>query len=84
MRDAMLEKLESRYPIDLPAESWGRRKLFLLVMTGILGLFVLLPLAGAAYAGALDAPLAIAAAFGALVLVLLVAAVRGKTGHARK
>lgn len=80
----MLEKLRSRHPIDVPAEEWGRRRGFLVILGGIAALFVLLPLAGAAYAGAFRAPYAIAAGVGALVLVLVLGAVRGKTGHARR
>lgn len=80
----MLEKLRSRHPIDVPAENWGRRRGFLVVMGGLATLFVILPLLGALYAGALDAPYAIAAAVGALVLVLLLAGARGKPGHQRR
>lgn len=86
----MLEKLRSRHPVDLPAESWGRRTPFLAIIGGIAGLFLILPL-GLSLIAALvrdgefnvSAATAIAAGFGFLFIVLLVAGIRGKVGHDR-
>lgn len=79
----MLEKLRSRHSIDLPAEGFGRSKFLFLVWGGIAGLFIGLPLALAAYAGARLLPLAIGAAVGVLVLLWVAGAVRGKPGSRR-
>lgn len=82
----MLEKLRSRHPIDLPAEKWSWNWILLAVLGGILGLFVLLPLAGGAFALVrdLDLLLAVVIAGAALVLAITIYAIRGKPGHARR
>lgn len=80
----MIEKLRSRHPIDLPTEGFGLSRALFVIWGGIASLFVGLPLAYALKNGALDAPKALAIAFGALLIVLLVGAVRGKAGHARR
>ena len=91
----MLQKLRSRHPIDLPAEGWGRRRLFLAVLGGLAVLALLIPLALAI----LGAParaflrgdgdglrailLGVGVGMGVLLLVLLAYGVKGKSGHAR-
>lgn len=86
----MLQKLRTRHPIDLPAEGWSRRRLFLAVLGGIAVLAVLIPLllslasAGlSAVRGTTSVPLAVGVGVGLLVLVLLVAGARGKPGWDR-
>ena len=86
----MLEKLRSRHPVDVPADEWGRRKLFVVVLGGLAVLFVLVPLAvsllaGLTWGGGINrrAVIAVAAGFGFLVLVLVAGALRGKPGWER-
>lgn len=87
----MLQKLRSRHRIDLPAEGWQRRGLFLGVMGTLVVLALLIPLALAFFgpllrglrAGDWDAPFAIGVGILVLVLVLLVYGARGKPGHSR-
>lgn len=86
----MLQKLRTRHPIDLPAEGWSRRRLFLAVLGGIAVLALVVPfllsilsagLSGAR--GSMSAPLAVGVGMGVLVLVLLVYGARGKPGWDR-
>lgn len=80
----MLEKLRSRHSIDLPAEGWKRSNGLLTVLGGIAVLFVIIPLLIALYATARYYTLGIVLGVAALVLALLVGAIRGKPGHARR
>lgn len=89
----MIEKLRSRHPVDVPAEGFAASRGLLTVIGGIAALFVLLPLGLALLLGVIDVNarvlripviLAIAAAGATFVLVLMVAAMRGKPGHARR
>lgn len=89
----MIEKLRSRHPIDVPAEGFRASRGLFTVIGGIAALFVLLPLGLALLLGVIDVNarvlripvvLAIVAAGATLVLVLLVGALRGKPGHARR
>lgn len=90
----MLQKLRSRYPIDLPADGFGTKKAILAVLGGIAVLFLIVPFLLSPLAallrgarsddGVLPVVIAIGAAFGLLALVLVVGGIRGKPGHARK
>lgn len=86
----MLQKLRTRHPIDLPAEGWTHRRVFLAVLGGIAVLGLLIPLllsllsAGlSGLRGSVAAPLAVGVGVGLLALVLLVAGARGKPGWNR-
>lgn len=79
----MLQKLRSRQPIDLPVESWGRRRPTLAILGVIAALFVVIPLVVALLGGGRVAPIPVAAGVGILLVVLLVAAARGKPGANR-
>lgn len=87
----MIEKLRSRHPIDLPAERWRFNWILFLILGGIAGLFLFLPL-GLAFAGPvglallerdLALPIAIVLAGGTFVSALVAGAVLGKPGHRR-
>ena len=89
----MIEKLRSRHPVDVPAEGFRTSRGLLTVIGGLAALFVLLPLGLALLLGVIDinarvlrvpVVLAIVAAGATFILVLLVGAVRGKPGHARR
>lgn len=91
----MLQKLRSRHPIDLPAERWGRRRAFLVILGGLAVLALLVPLAlaflgppaRAAMRGDSDGLVSFVVragvGLGVLAVVLLVYAAKGKPGHDR-
>lgn len=83
----MLQRLRSRHPIDLPRGAWKHKIGIFLVLGGIAGLFVLLPLGLSPLVALSDsvvrAIIAIGAGFGALVLALAVFSIRGKHGWQR-
>jgi hypothetical protein len=86
----MLQKLRSRHTIDLPAESWGRRRPTLAILGLVAVLFLLVPLVVALVSGFYDGGVqvtraeGIAAGVGLLLLVLVVGGLRGKPGWNRK
>jgi hypothetical protein len=86
----MLQKLRSRHTIDLPAESWGRRRPTLAILGLIAVLFLLIPLLVALVSGFYDGGAqvtraeGIAAGVGLLLLALIVGGLRGKPGWSRK
>jgi hypothetical protein len=91
MRRAMLQKLRSRHSIDLPAETWGRRRPTLAILGIIAIVFLFVPLLLALISGIYSDGAVqvtrfqgIAAGVGLLLLVLIVGALRGKPGWARK
>lgn len=83
----MLQRLRSRHAIDLPFGGFGFKKGIFLILGGIAGLFVLMPLGlsplAALSESVLRTVIAVGAGFGALVLVLVVAGIRGKYGWQR-
>lgn len=83
-RSAMLQKLRSRHPIDIPAEGFGRSTGLLVTIGGLGVLAVIVPLVLAILEGALTAPLAIALGVGVVILTLLILGAFGaKPGYAR-
>ncbi|GEM_PF-7123456 len=86
----MLQKLRSRHSIDLPAETWGRRRPTLAILGLIAVVFLIVPFLIALLSGFYDGGVqvsraeGIAAGVGLLLLVLIVAGLRGKPGWNRK
>lgn len=90
MHAAMLQKLRSRHAIDLPVESWGRRRPTLAIIGLIAVIFLVLPFLLALASGLTSNAAgnlrfkAIAAGVGLLILVLIVGGLRGKPGWSRR
>lgn len=87
---AMLRKLRSREPLDLPVQGYRHVKPLVAVLGGVAVLFLIAPFGASLAAGLTDeggldraGAIAVAAGVGTLLLVLLLFGIRGKTGWNR-